>query len=256
MKFIVTLLLTTTLLSSCAKQTEEQHLVKIEVRQININQQLQANEVVSNMVAPYKQKLAEKMGIVLSHSTKDLKESDGALETTLGNFLADLCYEQAQPVFYQKTGKNIDFVLLNHGGMRAEIGKGEVTVGDAFKLMPFDNQLVVVELSADKIKTMVQYLIKEQRPHPISKQATLVAYQDGSYRFTINGKEPSNDQTYYVLTSDYLQTGGDKMLFLKDPIRLFPINYQIRDAIIDYFRANQTIDASLDGRFRLEEQES
>lgn len=253
MKPIIKLLLITTLLASCGEQSE-QHLSKIQGQQININQQLPSDPKITALVAPYQAKLSKKMNVVLSHATRDLKKTDGVLESTMGNFLADLCYQQAQPIFYQKTQKNIDFVLLNHGGMRAEFSKGEITVGDAYKLMPFDNQLVVVELPANKIKAMIQYLIEKQRPHPISKQLRLEINSDGSHRLQINGQQLSDERTYYVLTSDYLQSGGDNMLFFKNPLQRYPLNYQIRDAIIDYLRENDTVDAKLDHRFSIQEQ--
>ena len=34
------------------------------------------------------------------------------------------------------------FCLLNTGGLRSSIGKGTVSLGDIYKLMPFDNTIV------------------------------------------------------------------------------------------------------------------
>ena len=63
-------------------------------------------------------------------------------------------------------------------------------------------------------------------------------------------------KNYYIVTSDYLASGGDKMTFFKDPIRKVNINYLVRDAIINYFREQnkmgKVIDSKLDKRIYFE----
>jgi 2',3'-cyclic-nucleotide 2'-phosphodiesterase (5'-nucleotidase family) len=46
-------------------------------------------------------------------------------------------------VFNQRE-KKIDICLLNQGGIRSTLPKGNVTSRTAFKIMPFENSLVVV----------------------------------------------------------------------------------------------------------------
>ena len=59
-------------------------------------------------------------------------------------------YEKANELFLKETGKKVNFVFSNYGGIRAEIGKGDVKVIHAFNLMPFDNTIVVAELTKEK----------------------------------------------------------------------------------------------------------
>ena len=66
----------------------------------------------------------------------------------------------------------------------------------------------------------------------------------------INGKDFDENKTYFVLTSDYLQNGGNHMNFFKDPVGLVNLNYKIRTAIIDELDAIDTIYAKEDGRIR------
>lgn len=253
MKRVIVLFLVVIFFVSCKDGGQSGvHLSKIKGKQIDINEDINANEAIEKMVKPYKEKLAKEMSEILSYTPVDLKETDGELECTMGNLLADLCYEQAQPIFKKRTQNAIDFVLLNHGGIRAEISKGNITVSDAFKVMPFENDLVVVELTPQKIDEMVQYLIKAKRAHPLSKQVRLKIDKKGGYSLTINGEKLKNDRNYYVLTSDFLQGGGDYMLFLKNPVNLFPLDYKIRNAMIDYLRKNKEINVKLDGRFTLQ----
>ena len=85
-------------------------------------------------------------------------KSDGDLNTAIGNLMADVVMEQAGPVFKSRTGNEIDMVLLNHGGIRSGLNKGNISTRSAYALMPFENEIVVAELSGEKIKEMLTYL--------------------------------------------------------------------------------------------------
>lgn len=247
MRRIIILFLTIVGTVSCKHQGK--HLSKIEGKQININKKIVSDKAIEDFIQPYKKKLDTEMNEVLSFAPKDLSSEDGEYESTMGNLLADLCYEEANMVFNKREGKNIDFVLLNHGGIRSGILKGNVTMADAFKVMPFENNLVVVKLPASKINEMMLYLSKAKRAHPVSKQIKLSIFEKGGYSVTINGKQLNKNKNYYVLTSDYLQNGGDNMNFFKNPLKLYLLDYKVRNAIIDYFRKNKELKVALDGRF-------
>ena len=45
----------------------------------------------------------------------------------------------------------IDFAFTNSGGLRADIDAGELTFGEVFEALPFDNTLVVVELTGAEV---------------------------------------------------------------------------------------------------------
>ena len=233
--------------SSCTHK--QQHLVKIEGTKIPVTQEIEGIKAIDSFIQPYKLKVEKEMNKVLTHTPISLDRKDGKLESSLGNLLADLSYQKANPIFNKRTGKNIDFALFNYGGIRAGITKGEVTTENAFKLMPFENTLVVAELSADKIKELVNYLIKAKRAHPLSKHIKLTLTGEDSYELKINGEELDTNKTYYVLTSDYLFNGGDNMTFFSNPINLHKLDYKLRNAIIDYFTEVDTLETGLDERF-------
>ena len=249
MKNFIISLFTVLLIISC--KNEPQQVVKIEGKLLPINQEIESAKEIEDFIEPYKQKVAAEMNTILTYTEIDLVRTDGPLESTLGNLMADLCYERANPVFNSRTNKNIDFALFNYGGIRAGISKGAVKMENAFNLMPFENSLVVVELTADKIEELVAYLIENKRAHPLSKHINLAITKTG-YSLKINNKSLKNDATYFVLTSDYLQNGGDSMNFFKDPISITSIDYKVRNAIIDYFKETDTLKTNLDGRFRIE----
>ncbi|MBK5208441.1 MAG: 5'-nucleotidase C-terminal domain-containing protein [Flavobacteriaceae bacterium] len=247
-KFIISFIIFLALFS-CKSQLPQ--LVRIEGKQTSINETIASDKNIENTIKPYREKVEKEMTTVISYTPINLNRTDGDLESSLGNLMADLCYQRANPVFYSRTGKNIDFAMFNYGGIRSGISKGNITNENAFNLMPFENSLVVVELTSEKIKELVNYLIAENKAHPLSKNINLVVTENG-YNLKINNATLDDSKTYFVLTSDYLQNGGDNMNFFKNPINLYKLDYKVRNAIIDYFKETDTIKVSMDGRFRHE----
>ena len=64
--------------------------------------------------------------------------------------------------------------MFNYGGIRVKISPGLVTIASAFELMPFENELVVAELTAEKVVDLVSYFMKNKEAYPLSKQLQLV----------------------------------------------------------------------------------
>lgn len=246
MKRFILLIFTTLLVFSC--KNEPQHLVKVEGKLLPITEEIQGVQEIEDFIKPYKEKVESEMNTVLSFTSKDLVRTDGELESSLGNLMADLCYQRANPVFNARTNKNIDFAMFNYGGIRAGITKGEIKTQNAFQLMPFENNLVVVELTGEKMLDLANYLLNAKKAHPISEHVKAIIEND-KIDFKINNKSIDNNKTYFVLTSDYLQNGGDSMNFFKNPVELHKLDYKVRNAIIDYFKEIDTVKVELDGRF-------
>jgi len=235
------------LVIACAK--EKQSVSRIEGERIAISDSLEADPAIEAYIQPYRERIQEDMEKVLSYAPKDMNKSDGELETTIGNLMADFVKSQSEPVFNKRTGKSIDICILNHGGIRAPIPAGPIKTRTAFNVMPFENSIVVAELTSENVHALVDYLAKAKRAHPI---AGLTIKLDSDYNLVealVNGKPIEDGKTYNVVTSDYLQNGGDRMDFFKDPLSLEVLDYKIRNAMIDYFKSVDTIPAKLDGRF-------
>lgn len=241
------LLCSLVLLFSCKK--EQKSLVKITAKTIKVDSTLSGDQKIEDIITPFREKMLASINTVISYTPKNLVRTDGELESSLGNLMADLSCERANPLFRKLTEKNIDFAMFNYGGIRAGIPAGNITNKNAFELMPFENSLVVVELTSDKIKELVTYLVENNKAHPLSKQVKLTVKNETS-SLLVNDKPIDDSKTYFVLTSDYLQSGGDKMNFFKNPVNLHKLDYKVRDAIIDYFKSKDTLVSNLDGRFK------
>ncbi|MDG3581678.1 5'-nucleotidase C-terminal domain-containing protein [Galbibacter pacificus] len=239
-----------TIVSFISCNNSSDRLSSISGKEINITDSIKGVDSLKKFIAPYREHIEEVLDAPLAYNPTYLNKNDGKLNSSIGNLMADVAYAESNPIFNKRTGKNIDFVLLNHGGIRAVMSKGNVSRRTAYEIMPFENQIWILELSADKIKELVAYLAKNKTAHPISKQAQLVLNANGTVKsFTVNGKPILESETYFVATSDFLANGGDHMDFFKDPISKTDINYLLRNELIDYFEKIDTIKAGIDNRF-------
>ena len=217
---------------------------------IEINQQVLSDSSIVKYYQPFKKNLEESlMNTPISYSPETYKKNDGELNSTLSNMFADATYEMSNPVFNKISGKNIDIVLLNNGGIRSIISKGNISEKTAFELMPFENSIVVLELSGLSIVKMIDYLRKVKLQHPISGLQITLNNDYSVNQVKINGVSIENEKKYYVATTDYLLDGGDKMYFLAETTKTSDINYKMRDILIDYFKKYDTLKLKTDNRF-------
>ena len=217
---------------------------------IEINQQILSDSSIVKYYQPFKKNLEESLiNTPISYSSETYKKNDGELNSTLSNLFADATYEMSNPVFNKMSGKNIDIVLLNNGGIRSIISKGNISEKTAFELMPFENSIVVLELSGLSIIKMIDYLRKVKLQHPISGLQIILNNDYSVNEVNINGVSIENEKKYYVATTDYLLEGGDKMYFLAETTKTTDINYKMRDILIDYFKKYDTLKLKSDNRF-------
>ena len=217
---------------------------------IEINQQVLSDSSIVKYYQPFKKNLEESlMNTPISYSPETYKKNDGELNSTLSNMFADATYEMSNPVFNKMSGKNIDIVLLNNGGIRSIISKGNISEKTASELMPFENSIVVLELSGLSIIKMIDYLRKVKLQHPISGLQITLNNDYSVNEVKINGVSIENEKKYYVATTDYLLEGGDKMYFLAETTKTTDINYKMRDILIDYFKKYDTLKLKSDNRF-------
>ena len=204
------------------------------------------NEELDKLIHPYRQKIKD-LQKVIGYSKKSLSIRDGVSESSLGNLLADILIEESNPLFNKISSKKIDFCLLNFGGVRGNLNKGKITQHNLFTIMPFNNTSTVVKLSGEKVLELIQYINKEKLPHPVS--GIKIEFKGEKInKVIIRNKKFNINNTYYILTSNFLQEGGDKMVFFKNPLELYSLNTNIRDVLINYIIKKDTIVSKKDKR--------
>lgn len=230
------------LINGCSHQLYQVTKYETKTNQ-SIDENLQEDSTTLALISPYKAQLDNEMSRVISYTPINLDKN--GFNSPLANLNCDMVLEEANLIYEKSHHQKIDMCLLNHGGIRTIFGKGNITVGDVYELMPFENQALVVTLDRKKIEEMVEFLSHSDVGHPISG----IKFTAGEVNsIQINGKKLEDNQTYTVVTNDYLQRGGDEMYFLANPIKMEFLDEKLRDLMLTYFETHDTVHVNLDKR--------
>ena len=241
-----------TFLGVCSCKQPTKSLVRIEGKQIPIDSTIVKTQTIDEFITPFRKRINEVLDSTLTYAPKPISKEDGEFNTSAGNLMADIVLSEANPIFKSRTGKEIDLVLLNHGGIRSIISAGKVSARNAFEVMPFENNIVVAAIKGSDVNDMVDFLISSGRAHPISGMQIVLDKDKKLRSALINGKPIAPERTYYIATSDYLVAGGDKMGFFKNNTIITDTDYLIRNAMIDYFKKVDTLESVVDNRIYME----
>lgn len=223
--------------------------VKTIGEQVPINKDIESDQDIEDFVKPYRDKIVDDLNSVLSYTPRQMYRSDSPYNSAIANMMADAVIEFAEPIYKKRTDQEIDAVLLNYGGIRSGIDQGDITLRTAYNVMPFENEIVVAELSATEMKALVDYLVKSQGKHPISGLKIQLDENGDLDTYEIQDHQLNDEQTYHVATSDYLASGGDYMGFFKKAENITVLDYKLRNLLVDYFKSKDTINVTSDDRF-------
>ncbi|MBQ0153108.1 MAG: 5'-nucleotidase C-terminal domain-containing protein [Chryseobacterium sp.] len=223
-------------LTSC--KTSSLHVNNVQPHQnISINSELKNDEEIAKIIIPYKQKLDKEMNQKISFAKVDLtKQADNS---NLGNLLADYTFDGADVWAKANLKKEVDAALINIGGIRTTIGKGDITLKNVFEVMPFENEVIIIKMKGADLDGLFEYYAKHKVNNPVS-HLYLETDHEQIVKTLLNGKAVDRNKDYYIATSDYLALGGDNMkFFLKgEPI---PTGIKLRELFIEYFKKNPEI---------------
>src|SRR5690554_948969 len=210
--------------------------VFVQTDKLEINTSIAPDDSIQAFIAPYKEKLAANMDRVIGYAAGDLFRDRP--EGALGNFVIDETERYLQERGWLKDKHYIS--IMNHGGLRSPISKGDISVGDIYRLMPFDNTIVLVKLPADELDSIIAYL-KNSVGEPIGG----VRIDGDEINFP---KDVLLEDTLYVITTDYLSNGGDNMSFFKRSYEITNTGIFLREALIERVEVKDTLRPVLDKR--------
>ena len=199
---------------------------------------------VQNIVDKYAEELEPIFGEVIGKVSKDVV-TDYNNESAMGNWFTDVMKESSQS----------DIAFTNAGGIRTDIKAGDITVGDIYEVMPFDNKIVTGKMTGEQIKQIVEQgatLYKGM----IQVSGLNIEYdatkEEGNRvtKITLsNGEKLDMDKTYVVATNDFLAGGQDGFVTFDEVEWSDPYEATLlRDALIKDIRENGTVDAEVEGR--------
>lgn len=249
MKQSYTFLLLAALILGCVgcQNRQRMHVADVETTILLIDSLTDAiqDSAYLDMLAPSRQMLEEQLNIPLGHAPAPM--SAYRPESELLNWACDALLDRARKYYDGR----VDLAVVNIGGLRCEWPAGDITFRHVFELMPFDNELVIITLSGEDIYELAFNCVS-QGGQGVSKGFCVVGEEGQVADVTLHGQPIRHDATYYVATSDYLTGGADGLSALTRFSERVMTGKKIRDLYIEYIGENQVVEASIDGRMKMD----
>ncbi len=209
---------------SCGKVFQ---LADASEHRYEITELIPSDSSINALILPYKMQLDSLMDVVIGNSDKAITK--GKPESTLGNWMTDIMFEQAT----KRSSKSVDFAIQNYGGIRVpSLAAGPITVREIYEIMPFDNELVIIEAKGLVINRLFERIAKSGG-WPISDQVRLMIKDDKIESLYINGQTVDPTKDYRFALPDYIANGGDGSDYLINQNRE-NLGVRIRDLLIEH----------------------
>jgi len=174
-----------------------------------------------------------------------------------------------------RVASRADVTIINGGGIRASIKKGDMRVKDVYTVLPFDNYIVAIKLTGKRIIEALEHGVSaiEEGAGRFPQVSGLTFTYSRSARagsrikeIFINGKPIEPDKEYIVATNDFLAAGGDGYKAFGESVKSskdFSIiggtikgenlvysdsGRWLRDVVIGYIKERKKIDPTVENR--------
>jgi 5'-nucleotidase len=185
-------------------------------------------KIVDVALARAGERRGEKLGVTITRTVRKAYRTESAE----GNWFSDLMLA-ARP--------DAQVAVTNAGGLRADLPAGELTYGQLFEAIPFDNRFAIVEVSGAALRTMLTGNLARGGGILSWSGLTAKARCKGErldVEIRVAGGPLDDAARYKLVTSDFLASGGDGLigrLKLADGV-VQVTSTIIRDAISDLLR--------------------
>ena len=172
---------------------------------------------------------AEQLGVVLDGPFQLNDDMDSALF----NLVTEALLESF----------DVDVVVHNvRGGLRKGLPAGPLTFGSVYEMSPFDNYIVILELSGADLRRLVAAQAQRFMRAGFAGMRVYVSCDSENMSLRLvrdDGSEIHDNDPILLLANDYLALGGDGILTPVIPPGGFEIRFdrpRMRDALVDWFR--------------------
>ena len=203
--------------------------------------QAPADAGIAEIVSRYDDQVRTEFSKVVGSSAVDLQRQDYA-ESNLGNLITDAMREASAA----------DIAFQNGGGIRADLPAGDITLEKLYTLLPFDNQMVVMDLKGSQILELLEK--SGERHYRMLQVSGLTVEYDPTQpagsrvvQVSVGGKPLQYDSTYRVATNDFLAAAGDQFTTFTHG-RNLTYGDTLREIVGTYLRKHSPVRPGLEQR--------
>ena len=218
------------------------------------------------IVKKYKERVDAVLNERIGETEVDLDgENVRKKETNLGDFIADM----------MRRASGADITLINGGGIRTSIKKGEVRVKDVYAALPFDNYIVAIKLTGKQIREALEHgvsAVEDEEGRFPQVSGLTFKYSSSEKRgsrikeISVGGHPIHPDREYIVATNDFLAVGGDGYkafgvaiqssrdfsviggMMKGEKVIYSDSGRWLRDVVVEYIKESKRIAPTVEGR--------
>ena len=226
----------------------------LQAQSIGVIQDFADDPGIMAILAPRRAEIRATFDQPLCACPKGLFRGRNGEENLLGYWVTDTMRARASKL----TGKPVKFAMTNSGGLRANLGAGHLKVSDIYGVMPFENELVTIEMTGQDVLDAIKQGILHRGSEPSSGVRVVLSGTVDKPDFLItweDGTAIKPDEVVLAATTDYLYNGGDSIPALKNGRRPFTTGVSMRqmllDACGDLAKAGKPLEPPPLGRYKI-----
>lgn len=185
-----------------------------------------------------------RMKTVIGYASEDLVKASP--ESALSDLVVDCLMAKAESV----TGCKVDVGIMNFGGIRVDIHKGEILMDDIVSMLPFTNYICYLEVRGRDLRRLFSQMASTKMQ--VVGGVRLVVSGGKLESVTVGGQPLEDDRLYGVATIDFLLDGGDDIFVARNAESLTHTDVLVRQALLDRLDSlraeGKELDYKADGR--------
>jgi 5'-nucleotidase len=183
------------------------------------------------------------------------RESCRAKECEMGDLVADAMLDRVK-------GQGVTIAITNGGGLRASIDAGDVSMGEAITVLPFQNTVATFQIKGADITAALENGLSQieegggrfpqvagikfsfDKSKPAGSRVSVVEVKEGEAYVPL---DPA--KTYSVVSNNFMRNGGDGYSVFKTKAEnAYDYGPGLETVLADYLTANNPYKPSTDGR--------
>lgn len=183
------------------------------------------------------------------------RENCRARECEMGSLLTDAMLDRVK-------GQGVTIAITNGGGLRASIDAGDVSMGEAITVLPFQNTVATFQIKGDGIREALENGLSKleegggrfpqvagmkfsfDKSKPVGSRVVSVEVKEGEGYVAL---DPA--KTYSLVTNNYMRNGGDGYdIFKEKGENAYDYGPGLETVLADYLAAHQPFKPYTDGR--------
>lgn len=217
---------------------------KYEMIRLDSTYDAKIDPKLAKYVEKKRRQMEKQMQVVIARTDVELESF--APESPLSNFLTDLLLNEASNYIKDTTFDNLDLSMLNFGGIRTSMPAGNVTVGDIYRISPFDNYLIFIVLKGSELKKALSRFT--DLFNAAYSGATIVYKKNKPVEILVQGNPIDDSRLYKLVTLDFISDGGDHLLEGIQYEKVEKTSETLRDFLITELKAMNTRGEKVTGK--------